>query len=463
MALRDSEGGSGDTTWAAVICGDLYRQVLNGECTPGLAADVLDAILDRVDGVVFECHAHRLQLLGRAASPDAAEARDALARIAEDHPERLVEAYRTLVTFLADPRVLIDTVDKERPTDLRRRLRAAAEPESVERLNLAARLAMEGAEQPGIDDADLLALQYWSLLGGLQAGVLDRLEPVDAVVRNVGRAPDRDALVEAIYGLFTRNATNQTRPTEDDKLQVAASMASLFNELGDDSATDAYYELALEYGPNDPFVLNNYAYLLLERDDPDVLDRATRMLIRAYSATPRPESHIIDSLGWARYKGGVIHDVTNRDGTVAIEGAVSLLSRALELARAPGNDDAYVEVPVVADHAGDALWLAGRRQRAIEHWRITVAEGRRTLEDPSFAAMRGRSIFAELTESIERAERKIEAALADREPEVASTLRPVNAPGQTTDEAPEVPEASPDGRRAPDDTMVRPAPESDPG
>ncbi len=101
---------------------------------------------------------------------------------------------------------------------------------------------------------------------------------------------------------------------------------------------------ALEFEPDQPFVLNYLGYSWVEQGKN--LDEARRMIELAVEQRPR-DGFIVDSLGWVLYRLG------------EFEEAVPHLERAVELE----PSDA-----VINDHLGDALWRVGRRLEARFQW-----------------------------------------------------------------------------------------------
>jgi tetratricopeptide (TPR) repeat protein len=101
---------------------------------------------------------------------------------------------------------------------------------------------------------------------------------------------------------------------------------------------------ALEFEPDQPFVLNYLGYSWVDKGVH--LERARAMIERAVELRPR-DGYIVDSLGWALYRLG------------DFEGAVGHLERAIEL---------RPEDPVINDHLGDAYWRVGRLREARFQW-----------------------------------------------------------------------------------------------
>jgi tetratricopeptide (TPR) repeat protein len=101
---------------------------------------------------------------------------------------------------------------------------------------------------------------------------------------------------------------------------------------------------ALEFEPDQPFVLNYLGYSWIEQRLN--LDEAQAMIRKAVEQRP-DDGYIVDSLGWGYYQLGKYED------------AVRELERAVELR----PQDA-----VINDHLGDAYWAVGRQREARFQW-----------------------------------------------------------------------------------------------
>ncbi len=106
---------------------------------------------------------------------------------------------------------------------------------------------------------------------------------------------------------------------------------------------------ALEFQPNQPFVLNYLGYSWVERGVQ--LARARKMIEKAVSLR-RNDGYITDSLGWVLYRMGKYRQ------------AVPHLERAVELR--PHD-------PTINDHLGDAYWRVGRKIEARVQWRRALS------------------------------------------------------------------------------------------
>jgi tetratricopeptide (TPR) repeat protein len=112
---------------------------------------------------------------------------------------------------------------------------------------------------------------------------------------------------------------------------------------------EADFQKALEFRPDQPFVLNYLGYSWVEQGRN--LDQALEMIRKAVELRPN-DGYITDSLGWALYRLG------------RYEEAVEELEKAVELR--PGD-------PVINDHLGDAYWLVGRHREAHFQWRAALS------------------------------------------------------------------------------------------
>ena len=108
---------------------------------------------------------------------------------------------------------------------------------------------------------------------------------------------------------------------------------------------EADFLKALEFEPDQPYVLNYLAYSWVDKGMN--YDRALTMLNKAVEQKP-DDGYIVDSLGWVYYRLGK-YDL-----------AVEQLERAVEL---------VPQDPVINDHLGDAYWRVGRRNEARFQWR----------------------------------------------------------------------------------------------
>jgi Flp pilus assembly protein TadD len=110
---------------------------------------------------------------------------------------------------------------------------------------------------------------------------------------------------------------------------------------------DAERELrdALRFQPNDPAVLNNLGYFLVDHDKD--LTEAFKMIERAVTAEPENPSYL-DSLGWAYFKLGQL-DQAEKYIVQSLKGR----PRSAE----------------VLDHLGDVRMKQGREEQARQSWR----------------------------------------------------------------------------------------------
>lgn len=216
------------------------------------------------------------------------------------------------------------------------------------------------------------------------------------------------------------------------------------------------YRLGLTFDPTHASLNNSYGYRLLERDED--IERAEAMIQRAVSAEPNEPAYL-DSLGWARYKLGILQDEP-RVGPLGEpkEGAITLLERAIELI-GPVEDpeptdgeavNALLNLPTILDHAGDAHWAAGNRDTAIERWQ---AAARQTAAIEAWIERRNLDTVMDtlwLTRELKRVAsstaEKLAAASADEPVPIARIHeRPTNGPAQPDTGASSTPFEGPGG------------------
>jgi len=106
------------------------------------------------------------------------------------------------------------------------------------------------------------------------------------------------------------------------------------------------FNKALSLQPNQPDVLNYYAYSLLDMNMESRYAEAKTMLLKALDENP-DDTHIIDSIGWAWFKMG------------DYQKAVKHLEKA-------ASNMPYD--PTVNEHLGDVYWKLGRENEARFAW-----------------------------------------------------------------------------------------------
>ena len=99
----------------------------------------------------------------------------------------------------------------------------------------------------------------------------------------------------------------------------------------------------LEIDPDNADALNSLGYTLADKTDR--FQEAFELVSKALSIRPKDPA-IIDSMGWVHYR------LNN------LEQAISFLTKALSLLK----DDE------IAAHLGEVLWMAGRKNEALEVW-----------------------------------------------------------------------------------------------
>ena len=100
----------------------------------------------------------------------------------------------------------------------------------------------------------------------------------------------------------------------------------------------------LEIDPDNADALNSLGYTLADKTDR--FQEAFELVSKALSIRP-DDPAFIDSMGWVHYR------LNN------FEQAISFLTKALSLLK----DDE------IAAHLGEVLWMAGRKNEALEVWK----------------------------------------------------------------------------------------------
>jgi TonB family protein len=160
----------------------------------------------------------------------------------------------------------------------------------------------------------------------------------------------------SVYYVFGIALEKQKRPAEAEavlKQGVQASpkdanmriaLASFLDRVSKSAEAEAEYNEALRSDPNNPTVLNNLGYLLVERGVR--LEEALKMIQRAVDASPKNGAYL-DSLGWAYFKLGKLDE------------AERYLTEAARW---------YIGSATVQEHLGDVYDRLGKKEMARTTW-----------------------------------------------------------------------------------------------
>ena len=186
---------------------------------------------------------------------------------------------------------------------------------------------------------------------------LDKLDEATALLEKM--AEERPTRVDALVNLgnylrykekydeavaaYDRAFERVEKPTKSN-WSLFYSRGIALERSGEWDRAEADFLKALEFEPEQPYVLNYLGYSWVERGKN--LDRAQAMIERAVQQRQN-DGYIVDSMGWVLYRLG------------KYEEAVKHLERAVQL---------RPQDPVINDHLGDAYWRVGRKHEARFQW-----------------------------------------------------------------------------------------------
>ena len=175
------------------------------------------------------------------------------------------------------------------------------------------------------------------------------------------RAADMWALLGSAYERADQDSLALRaldRALELDASQVGPyiTLGFIYDNRGDFDNALEVYDQALEIAPDEPLLLNNYAYLLAQRKIR--LEEALRMALRAIEKKPDNPSYL-DTMGWIYY------------GMGDYQKAREYIEQALE--RDPKN-------PVILEHLGDIFEALGDKSRARQNWRSALEFDRNNIQ-----------------------------------------------------------------------------------
>lgn len=215
----------------------------------------------------------------------------------------------------------------------------------------AAREFMPGAIAAAPSDTDLL--EEWYIVVVTCGTAADARPMIDAI--------DSAGQLRTVLQRLMQRDQGVLNPAEihDLRAEAAYLLGNFYAEARKPTDADAAYELALSYDPRHAWASNNLGYALADRGMD--IERASKLLEQAVEQL-REEASVLDSLGWLRYKQGIILNENDpATGLVKRRGALSLLENAAGKPR--GQQD-----NTILDHLGDARWLAGKRNEAVQAW-----------------------------------------------------------------------------------------------
>lgn len=177
--------------------------------------------------------------------------------------------------------------------------------------------------------------------------------PEDALIKfyfSLGAVQEKDynAAVEALEAAVKLKIRNPELLT-----QMLTSLGDAYSELKLYDKSDDAYERALEIDPNNPTVLNNYAYFLSVRGEK--LDRAEKMSARSNILEPN-NAAFQDTYAWIMFQQGKYKDA----------------KLWMEKALAQGNNS---DRPVLLEHYGDILYKLNDIEKAVQYWKKALDAG----------------------------------------------------------------------------------------
>ena len=134
-------------------------------------------------------------------------------------------------------------------------------------------------------------------------------------------------------------------------LEYYSNLGNAYNSIKDYAKSDKAFDDALKVNPDEPSILNNYAYFLSLRKEK--LEKAEKFSRRSNELSPNNKSYI-DTYGWILFQQGKYTEAEN------------WLSRAAKM----GTKNA-----VIFEHYGDVLYKLDRKEDALIYWKEAKAIG----------------------------------------------------------------------------------------
>jgi tetratricopeptide (TPR) repeat protein len=142
-----------------------------------------------------------------------------------------------------------------------------------------------------------------------------------------------------------KNGLSLNPDNQDLEAQLNAGLGDAYHSLDRHKESDASYDAALALRPDEPFVLNNYAYYLSLRNEQ--MEKAEKMSKRSNELVPNTSS-FEDTYAWILYKLG------------RYEEARTWIEKAMQNGGSGSS--------TIVEHYGDILFRLGQKDLAVANW-----------------------------------------------------------------------------------------------
>ncbi len=407
-------------------------------------ADLVSALTDATPTAGFETLARRLQVVASAGAADAAALVRHLENAVQKFPRRAEDL--VLVTATSSWYRVRNEANIELPK---------AELDLLRKARETALTVMEQSPRLLGKVTPRVVVAWMEFALNLQKG------PSFVQAINRARADNMLESVIASMDAPVNPRQQRRRPLADNAYQIAAFLTF----LNEEQAAEEMLRTALRYDPRHAPSSNDLGYRLLLADRN--IEEAAGLIEQAVQQHPNTASYL-DSLGWARYKQGVIFDDTDPKTGGKREGAMTLINRALDIMTRENTPDSRTGMPIIIDHLGDSVWAAGDHETAVRHWELSAQDAQNLLEqddkamksdDPDERENRlGGSLRKELEMVLAMARLKASAAREGKDPPVSKMHAPMNQPGNAPPEPGEAEEAAPEALVPVEPAPAEPAP-----